>query len=386
MTQIISIGKLSWYLIFPFILSICCFFQSAISSILRDLLKDTNNPDNPNSTFIIVANSIHLSSLLLSGFLAAISKRLTNNKNEKQISQMTFKTILHCLLCTLIYIGSLVISVHNNLNDFKATHPFTILEKMMQLLFCIILCFFIFKYRLHRHHYFSIGICFIFSIFIVIIKNNNNNDLDNSEKNNPIEILWYLFFYCVYASREVYEKWIMEKKYISPYLMLFIEGFILLIIGGIAALLIYFINKDFFNVFTFPNKLAHFLMIIVLLVVQILLDITRIMTINHFTSIHRYVADVLLFFYETIGTLILGNFYNIWSIVFLFFCDLFIIFGILLYLEVAILHVFNMNRETQITIDKRAEKDSSKLEDLLMDNIDSINGSIDSINGSIDEM
>lgn len=161
--------------------------------------------------------------------------------------------------------------------------------------------------------------------------------------------------------------------------MLFIEGFILLIIGGIAALLIYFINKDFFNVFTFPNKLAHFLIIIVLLVVQILLDITRIMTINHFTSIHRYVADVLLFFYETIETLILGNFYNIWSIVFLFFCDLFIIFGILLYLEVVILHVFNMNRETQITIDKRAEKDSSKLEDLLMDNIDSINGSIDEV-------
>ena len=131
MTQIISLGKLSWYLIFPFILSICCFFHGAISSILRDFLKDNypNNPNNRNSTFIIVANSIHLSSLLLSGFLAAISKRLTNNKNEKQKSQMTFKTIIHCLLCTLFYIGSLIINVHSNLKDFKATHPFTILEK-----------------------------------------------------------------------------------------------------------------------------------------------------------------------------------------------------------------------------------------------------------------
>ena len=88
----------------------------------------------------------------------------------------------------------------------------------------------------------------------------------------------------------------------------------------------------------------------------------------------------MLFFYETIGTLILGKFSNIWSLLFLFFCDLFIIFGILLYLEVVILHVFNMNSETQITIDKRAEQDSSKLEDLLMNSI------IDSINGSIDEM
>lgn len=68
MTEIISLGKLSWYLIFPFILSICCFFQGAISVYLRQLLQD-NNPTFM-STFIFVSNCINVLSLLFSGILA----------------------------------------------------------------------------------------------------------------------------------------------------------------------------------------------------------------------------------------------------------------------------------------------------------------------------
>ena len=155
------------------------------------------------------------------------------------------------------------------MEGYKASHPFAILEKMIQLLFCIILCLFIFKYKIHRHHYFSIGICFIVSIFIVIIK---NNELKDQEENNPNEILWFLFFYFVYASREVYEKWIMEKKYVSPYLILFLEGLILLIIGGIAALFVYFFNKNFFDSFdVIPSTSVGLFMMILLVIVQILL-------------------------------------------------------------------------------------------------------------------
>ena len=103
------------------------------------------------------------------------------------------------------------------------------------------------------------------------------------------------------------------------------------------------------------------------------------MTISHFSPIHRYIADITVFFYGTIGSIMLGTLKGIWDIFLWFCCDIGIIIGILIYLEVIIIHVFNMEKNTQTNIEQRGESDNKKIEDFFAINSDS------SFNSSIDE-
>ena len=89
------------------------------------------------------------------------------------------------------------------------------------------------------------------------------------------------------------------------------------------------------------------------------------MTINYFTPVHRYVADILIYLYFTINNYIHGKITNNSTFIFSICCNLCIIFGILMYLEVIIIHLFKMDNNTLINIDKRGEKDKNDIEFLI---------------------
>ena len=114
----------------------------------------------------------------------------------------------------------------------------------------------------------------------------------------------------------------------------------------------------------FDDIKNNFALVCSILIVQIALDISRMMTITHFTPPHRYVADILVFLY----------FYGIKMFYdkkycFQVICLIFITFGILIYLEVLIVHICEMERNTQINIDKRGENDCKDIENLLVTSV-----------------
>ena len=87
------------------------------------------------------------------------------------------------------------------------------IDKMIQTLFCIILCYFILNVKIYKHNKISFGVCIIFSVIITI--ENCINGLGTSITAMLVDLL----FYAVYASREVYEKWILKTLFIPPYLL-----------------------------------------------------------------------------------------------------------------------------------------------------------------------
>ena len=155
---------------------------------------------------------------------------------------------------------------------------------MIQTLFCIILCYFILNVKIYKHNKISFGVCIIF--FVIISIENCINGLGTSITAMLVDLL----FYAVYASREVYEKWILKTLFIPPYLLLFFEGVIVLLLSLISIPFIYFFNG--FENYEISFALENIGWFIFLLVAHIGIDITRIYTLNTFEPTYRYVADI----------------------------------------------------------------------------------------------
>lgn len=320
----------------------------------RSLLnKEELSEENKNSTDSIYVNTfVELIALLLCGIPAAISNYRSKNQIKNQPIKANKSTRKHCLLCGIWFIIVSAVYIQEKLKIDKE-EQFSLFEKILQVLMCITLCFFVFKEKIYRHHIISIIICIFLSLSVSIY------NIIVASKLNENSFGSIIFYYLLYASREVYERWIINKKFVYPYHLLFVEGLIgALGIGVICIIRLIFSGNMFKNIVSIITD--NLIRLCFLLLVQILLEITRIMTINYFSPTHRYVADILVYFYFCIEEIIKGNKYY-----FHLFCLLFIIVGILIYHEVLIIHLCGMEQNTQENIDKRAENDQKDIEDLL---------------------
>ena len=120
----------------------------------------------------------------------------------------------------------------------------------MYIVFTSIFYYLIFKSKLYRHHYLSIGLILIFGIIIDIVEENIQNDTKNKENaiNFCLSILRVILLSLIY----VLIKYTMEKKYVSPYVLGMFIGLInlvLFIIFGILDHFFFHFNKYYSEYF-----------------------------------------------------------------------------------------------------------------------------------------
>ena len=120
----------------------------------------------------------------------------------------------------------------------------------MFIVFTSIFYYLIFKSKLYRHHYLSIGLILIFGIIIDIVEENIQNDTKNKENaiNFCLSILRVILLSLIY----VLIKYTMEKKYVSPYVLGMFIGLINLVLFIIFGILDHFfirINEDIVKYF-----------------------------------------------------------------------------------------------------------------------------------------
>ena len=120
----------------------------------------------------------------------------------------------------------------------------------MYIVFTSIFYYLIFKSKLYRHHYLSIGLILIFGIIIDIVEENIQNDTKNKENaiNFCLSILRVILLSLIY----VLIKYTMEKKYVSPYVLGMFIGLINLVLFIIFGILDHFfihINEDIVKYF-----------------------------------------------------------------------------------------------------------------------------------------
>ena len=116
------------------------------------------------------------------------------------------------------------------------------------IVFTSLFYYLIFKSKLFRHHYLSIGLILILGIIIDIVEGNLQNDTEDRIGQFFLSLLRVILLSFNY----VLIKYTMEKKYVSPYVLGMLNGLINLILFIIFGILDYFffhINKDYIEYF-----------------------------------------------------------------------------------------------------------------------------------------
>ena len=238
MQGIISLGEINYKLLYPFIVSICCFFNYIT------YYKATQEKEELkyHIFFPLIINSI---SLMLCGILSIISKYKmkkaiedkeeaivvkdlddstlsveTNRFSFLRISNKNSYPFLHFIFATVFYFFSSLL-----VNEFQSQNTmswFITGAKLIEILIVIFFSFLILHLKIHRHHLLGISIFAICTIFLCLI--DATMDFD-------IKLFFLLFIYSIlYSLYQITEKYILNRTRISPYSLLFFEGLFLFFI------------------------------------------------------------------------------------------------------------------------------------------------------------
>lgn len=389
MKSIISFGEIAYKIIYPIIVSILCFIHNF--SHYKHIKQNAEL-----KAYYSIRLFLDPFSCILCGILAIITKYLfIQAKEEKKtiivpeieksksiidFNAFSFLSIrdnskfpiIHIIFVSFLYTIDIIINLFFIMNILKWTNEFL---KFIQLLFTILFSFFILHFKMHRHHLFSLILVAVSSIIISLMKYNHQVDF--------IFIIGMVLFYGIYSLYEVNEKYILYKSTLSEYSLLFFEGVFQLIFGVICLIILSFIecaqyysfcdhqkSKYIFDIHLLLSTLKAnpflYLNMIIYVFIYFLLQVFRIITIKEFSPLYRIVADCLVFIYGFIYDLITNggdSSYN-YKFVITIIGYIMLLFSLLIYNEVLIIHLFKMNVNTEMEIKKRALDDIGLLNEL----------------------
>jgi hypothetical protein len=255
--MIISFAPFSWYVLFP--IGYGTFIVLRMVLFADGIVPKKNSP--LNSTFI---SSL---SLLSMGFLELIAMKKQQHKkqavgpilfaeedetpvsNDKKVvnprTQIEFidsgpKSIF--TKTDLINYGViLIISITNFWINFyvfnipEITQNYINVDtevRFLGILYVCYLCKKVLRDEFRKHHIFSLGLIIVCDVILclvnIIILALSKEKIDSKLFQR---LAWYLFSDIYYSSKHVTEKWLMDKRYFSPYKLLFIEGIFYFIIN-----------------------------------------------------------------------------------------------------------------------------------------------------------
>ena len=223
-----------------------------------------------------------------------------------------------------------------------------------------LLAFFVLKYKFGKHNLTGliiilIGLLFSIPIYIFEIK---QNFIENEHYKTESDIIKDLILYFIYHISiliiggvvEVLEKYLLLVKNQSPYKLLFIVGL------SQCILSIFFIVKDYYDYSKFdtpePFDKTSLICLIFGVIFQGVYYYMRLVINYKFTPAHRSISDSLsaIFMFGLSFYFDVGNGKILSGLVGYIIC----VFGNLVYNEIVIIDIFNINRDTIDQINKRA--------------------------------
>ena len=214
----------------------------------------------------------------------------------------------------------------------------------------------ILKKKLYKHHYLSIGV-----IFIIGIIDNFSRELFtiDSIKQNFLGYIMILFAESINVIQFVLLKFLMLKKFIKSYEILFFQGLIELILGIISLVLATKYFNSFDNYETYfrgldSSELVRFFSLILL---NFLSYLTMYIIIDIFMPFHIFLLNI---FSDTIMLFFHRDFWHekIYIIVLYFIFLIILIFMTLVFIEIIQLNFCGLSTMTKKNIEERARLDS----------------------------
>lgn len=369
----IQLGKISRSLLYPFGMCITCI----INIITEFLLSSLEFKDLEGKTITFYKPFFLVWLMFLgesSNIIIYIVQRLRTPNKDTQHYHKKLKVNRTGILprkdkCTvvLIIIILFILDTSTSFTLFVTRQTSylskgELLLKLLSTFFTSILTIVVLKYKYYKHHILgfiivSVALISMTIMEVVIYKLKGNDIFFFSEL--VILFLTYLFS----SVQEVYEKYLIDIKFVNPFALIAFEGF-----GGLfttSCLLVVFDNgKYFIETWQIISQNPRLIILVSILYISItFFNSFRILTNQHYTPTHRSLSDSIAsfiawtlkltipFLNQTttkddvfyIQNIIMGVLYII------------MIIGVLIFLEIIILTFCDLDRNTKEKINARQE-------------------------------
>ena len=319
---------------------------------------------NRNELFANLSFLFGFVSKLFSGILECFMRK-SFKKSIKQTSPLTCKDYFFYALIIIIEILVLsqVITLRNLAKFYTLNYLILPVFASIQIFFICIFSFFILKYKFGNHKKTGLIITII-GIIPIMIKY-----IDFDYKNEHIRAIIFISILIVFkALTEVLIKYLLLIKNQSPYLLLFITG----IPQSIILTILFFIFLPNNNKHQIDYKII--LMLIWSIISQVLFHYTRIAINFKYTPSHKIVSDFLGLISSSIVLLIFPlkskqlNF-NL-SLALEINGYIICLIGSMIYNEIIIISVWNLDKDTAEGIKRRALYEEIEDADILKIEVD----------------
>ena len=228
-----SINRMNKYYLFPFLVPIVCYSTKFFSEPMKmdnGKIKYVQDVTEENChTFVFLYQMINSTSLIFGGLLYFISIFRTQTENKANIGTAIERVLSdnlkprkkpnRILEISIILFMSLIITMYNVLKGYGTKHS-TLEKRLYFLFFFTLINVYMFKKQIFSHQKFALGIgaigmFLIFALFFIYL------DWPRYEYIYDILLFFGSFLYSLYL---VLVKYMSEKKYYSPFLLLLLIG------------------------------------------------------------------------------------------------------------------------------------------------------------------
>ena len=353
----LKLGVINKKLIMPVI--------TAIIYVIMDIIELNADMNDIHIIFNLYTRGISYTCAIL---VPIVQKRCDKNRQKirKRRAQCTKRSILHFTILQLeyiiyfglyIYLTKLKSKDPDNTEDFQMSHYHGLCsEEAVEIIFIVIISKFLLKTQLYIHHYIGLIILVIASLSIDIPFNLS------LFKPQILFIVIYLLFIIVDANFITYEKYMMDKLYYSPFVIVFSIGILFLSVSIFFTIYILMVGNSLYDgkKYTLQSFSDYFeekgykttvIYMFYCSSFRFFLNILKILTIYYFTQNHIYTSYT---FIKLVDLLIVKKInYKYFSII--LFIPQFL--GLLIFLEIIELNFCKLNKNTKINIEKRELKE-----------------------------
>ena len=366
----ISFGKINRYIIL-------ILFGAIFRSLLTLLEQNSVNFENENKHPIVYSMMYSLGLclnfilVLIIKFRKKSAKEVERKKNvvdnllpldkdnrinafaNMNIKQITNKEkYLWILLISIIDYISYVFfcKFWVNYDNYLNTWAFTIG-------FMSIFSYKILQIKYYRHHYLCIIVIIIEGISYNII---SHKFYPEAFMKNYLHYLSFLVTEVIFSLLSVLDKYLIHKKYINSYEILFSQGIIEFILGVITLTITTKINKldNFFDfIHSFSNNGKEIVIFVALIIDQFFVYAVQITVIDIFSPFHVFLMKIInefILFFSTIDK----NINNIKVLILTLVCIVTCLLMILIFIEIIELNFCGLSYMTKKNIELRAKLDS----------------------------
>ena len=371
-----SINRMNKYYLLPFLVPLVCYstkFFSEPMKMKNGEIKYVENVTEENChTFVFLYQMINSTSLIFGGLLYFVTIIRTKTDNKANIGNIiggrTFSDNLiirkkpnRLLEFSIIIFMSIIITMYNVLKGYGTKHS-TLEKRLYFLFFFCLINIFMFKKPIYSHQKFSLGIGFIgmaiiFTVFFFYL------DYARYEYIYDVLLFFGSFLYSLYL---VLVKYMAEKKYYSPFLLLLLIGTFSTVITVIGYMIYSFVTVNDLryvtNIFHCRDDMYvcfgnYYDKIICYFLINAVLQVLIFLVCYYFSPEVFAISDIISPYLSFISKVIEKKNTDILNIILNSIGYIIIILCSFVYNEIIVCNFCGLNENTWKAIDKKANED-----------------------------